>query len=61
VGRYLFPALGAIGILGAMGLEHLPRWRDHERAATSVLFAVMCALQVIILATVVYPAYAATG
>jgi hypothetical protein len=52
--------LGAIAILGAMGLEHLPRWREHERAATSVLLAVI-ALQVIILATVVYPAYATTG
>ncbi|HEY7927587.1 MAG TPA: glycosyltransferase family 39 protein [Candidatus Dormibacteraeota bacterium] len=61
VGRYLFPAVGAMGVLGAMGLEHLPRWREHERGATKVLFAVMCTLQVIILATVVYPAYASTG
>jgi 4-amino-4-deoxy-L-arabinose transferase-like glycosyltransferase len=61
VGRYLFPALGAMGVLGAMGLERLPRWREHERAATGILFALMCGLQVIILATVVYPAYATTS
>lgn len=61
VGRYLFPAVGAMGVLGAMGLERLPRWREHERAATTVLFAAMCALQVIILATVIHPAYAIPG
>jgi hypothetical protein len=61
VGRYLFPALGAIGVLGAMGLEQIPRWREHERAAAGILFTVMLALQVVILATVVYPAYAAAS
>lgn len=61
VGRYLFPALGAIGVLGAMGLEQIPRWREHERAAAGILFAVMVALHVVILATVVYPAYAAAS
>lgn len=61
VGRYLFPALGAMGVLGAMGLEQIPRWREHERAAAGILFTVMFALQVVILATVVYPAYAAAS
>lgn len=61
VGRYLLPAVGSIGVLGAMGLEQIPCWREHERAAPGILFAVMSALQIIILATVVYPAYAATS
>jgi 4-amino-4-deoxy-L-arabinose transferase-like glycosyltransferase len=61
MGRYLLPALGAIGVLGAMGLEQLPRWREHERAAAGVLFTVMLGLQIVILATVVYPAYAAAS
>jgi 4-amino-4-deoxy-L-arabinose transferase-like glycosyltransferase len=58
VGRYVFPALGAMGVLGAMGLERLPRWQEHERVATGVLFAAMLALQVVILVAVVHPAYA---
>jgi Dolichyl-phosphate-mannose-protein mannosyltransferase len=57
-GRYLFPAVGAMGVLGAIGLERIPGWRKHQRAATGVLFAAMLALQVVILVTVVHPAYA---
>jgi 4-amino-4-deoxy-L-arabinose transferase-like glycosyltransferase len=53
-GRYLFPALAAIAVLAALGLEALPGW---SRGLTAVLLAAMAALNVGALLWVVRPAY----
>jgi hypothetical protein len=53
-GRLLFPALAAIMVLAAMGLEALPLWNARLSAGALVLFA---GINVLVLGTVVMPAY----
>jgi len=53
-GRYLFPALPALAVLGALGFEGLPRWSER---AGRVLWCALLALNVGILALIVVPAY----
>jgi len=53
-GRYLFPALSAIALLVALGLEGLPGWSVAVAKATVTALA---ALNVFVLAAVVWPAY----
>ncbi len=53
-GRYLFPALAALGVLGALGLERLPRWTPQRGIAVCTALALLDAA---ILGAVVYPAY----
>jgi 4-amino-4-deoxy-L-arabinose transferase-like glycosyltransferase len=53
-GRYLFPALPAVALIVAIGLENLPRWSNY---LTSGFLGGLLALHVYILATLVIPAY----
>jgi len=53
-GRYLFPALPAIMILAALGLEGLPFWK---KSATPILLGALLCLNVFILGSVIIPAY----
>ena len=53
-GRYLFPALGAIALLVALGLEGLPGWSAATAKAT---VAALAARNIFVLAAVVWPAY----
>jgi 4-amino-4-deoxy-L-arabinose transferase-like glycosyltransferase len=53
-GRYLFPALAAMAVLGACGFEALPRW-NTKLAYT--LLATLALLNVIILTCIVIPSY----
>jgi 4-amino-4-deoxy-L-arabinose transferase-like glycosyltransferase len=53
-GRYLFPALTAIALLTAIGLEALPRW---NRACTIVMVVILGLVNVGVLFGTVVPAY----
>ncbi|MCX6563174.1 MAG: glycosyltransferase family 39 protein [Candidatus Aminicenantes bacterium] len=53
-GRYLFPALPAIMILAALGLEGLPFWK---KGATPILVGMLFLLNVFILGTLIIPVY----
>lgn len=53
-GRFLFMALPAMGALAAIGFETLPRWRPRF---AWILLGVLFAMNVSILAFVVFPAY----
>ena len=53
-GRYLFPALSAIALLVAIGLEGLPGW---NRWLTYSIVGILAILNVYILCSVVYPTY----
>jgi hypothetical protein len=53
-GRLLFPALPAVAVLAALGLEALPLWNRWLTCATVLAAA---ALNVFILAKVIVPAY----
>jgi hypothetical protein len=53
-GRYLFPALAAIGLLVALGLESLPFWR---RSLHWALLAALLAFNIFILTAWLIPAY----
>jgi 4-amino-4-deoxy-L-arabinose transferase-like glycosyltransferase len=53
-GRYMFPAIGAIGLLAALGLESLPFWR---RSSHWLLLGGMLAFNIFILTAWLIPAY----
>ncbi len=53
-GRYLFPALPAIALLAALGLEALPGWRGFARLG---LLAGLLGLNVFVLSAWLIPAY----
>ena len=53
-GRYLFSALPALGLLGALDLERLPRWTPRVGIALCTGLALLDAA---ILGSIVYPAY----
>jgi 4-amino-4-deoxy-L-arabinose transferase-like glycosyltransferase len=53
-GRYLFPALSAVAVLAAIGLEGIPLWRPSWTYVFTVLFAVC---NVAILCALVVPTY----
>ncbi len=53
-GRYMFPALPAIGLLVALGLEGLPGWRPSAQLG---LLAGMLAFNVFVLTAWLIPAY----
>lgn len=53
-GRYLFPALPALAVMGAMGLGSSPVW---SKRIVMIMLSAMVLLNVYILATVVVPAY----
>lgn len=53
-GRYLFPALPALALLMAIGLQGIPGW---SRCSTLVALGVLTLLNIYILFTVIIPAY----
>lgn len=53
-GRYLFPALPALAVTGAMGLRSSPVW---SKRVMMIMLSALALLNVYILATVVVPAY----
>ena len=53
-GRYLFPALGAIVLLAAMGLEGLPFW---NKKLTFLLLGILLLVNLYIVGAVIIPAY----
>jgi hypothetical protein len=53
-GRYLFPALSAVAVLAAIGLEGIPLWRPSWTYVITVLFAVC---NVAILCALIIPTY----
>jgi len=53
-GRLLFPALAAVMVLAAMGLEALPFWNARVAAGALLLFA---AMNVLVLVKLVMPVY----
>jgi len=56
-GRYLFPALPAIGVLWAVGMEHWLGSHRRGRLVASVLAGVLVGLNAFVLVAVVRPAY----
>jgi 4-amino-4-deoxy-L-arabinose transferase-like glycosyltransferase len=53
-GRYLFPSLGAVALLVAIGLENLPRWRA---SLSRGLVAALALMNLYVLLRVVLPGY----
>ncbi len=53
-GRYLFPALSAITILTAMGLESLPLWRPSY---TAIVITFLAVLNIAVLCALIIPTY----
>jgi 4-amino-4-deoxy-L-arabinose transferase-like glycosyltransferase len=53
-GRYLFPALPALGVLAAIGFEAWPSWTQR---ATVLLLVALALLNVYVIVRVVIPAY----
>lgn len=53
-GRYMFPAVAAIALLEALGLEQLPGWSNR---AAVILSGALCALNIYILTVLVIPGY----
>ena len=56
-GRYLFPALSAIAVLTAVGLESLPMWNE---SCSRVLVTLLAVLNVAILCGIIVPTYWST-
>jgi 4-amino-4-deoxy-L-arabinose transferase-like glycosyltransferase len=53
-GRYLFPALPALAVIGAMGLGSIPMW---SKRVTMAMLGALVILNIYILTTVIIPAY----
>lgn len=53
-GRYMLPALAAIALLAALGLEEVPGWSNR---AALILSGGLCALNIFILTVLVIPGY----
>lgn len=56
-GRYMFPALSAIAVLIALGLERLPGWVKRPSLFNAAGLTGLAALNVGILTTVIIPSY----
>ncbi len=56
-GRYLLPALPALAVVGALGLEATPGWREHAAAATATIATLLGVADLALMVGVVVPAF----